>query len=82
MTGLPSLAPLAAAAAGLLWFWGMEIYHYRRLAPRMKSVRLWWGVVPFWLWKLVGDLIFRLDHHGSRIKNFTWQRPTRFWKWH
>lgn len=81
LTGLPSLLPLAAASAGLLWFWGMEIYHYRRLAPRMKSVRLWWGVVPFWFWKPIGDLIFRLDHHGSRIKNFTWQRPTRFWKW-
>lgn len=80
-TGLPGLMPSALASVVLLYFWGMEIYHYRRLASRMQAVRLWWGVVPFWFWKPLGDLIFRIDHHGSRIKNFTWQRPVSFWKW-
>lgn len=77
VAGLPGLVPAMAALTILLYFWGMEIYHYRRLAPRMHAVRLWWAVVPFWFWKLIGDFLFNCDHHGSRKKNFTWQRSRK-----
>lgn len=74
LTGLPSLWPTVAAACVLLFFWGMEIFHYRRLAAKLGAVRLWWAVVPFWLWRPLGDCFFRYDHRTSRKKNFTWQR--------
>lgn len=77
VAGLPGLVPAMAALTTLLYFWGMEIYHYRRLAPRMNAVRLWWAVVPFWFWKLIGDFLFNCDHRGSRKKNFTWQRSRK-----
>lgn len=72
--GLPNIIPALAGAVVLLAFWGTEIYCYRRLAGRLGGVRLWWAVVPFWLWRPIGDLVFRYDHRYSRKKNFTWQR--------
>lgn len=74
LAGLPGIYPACAAAVVLLVFWGMEIFHYRRLAARLGAVRLWWGVVPFWLWRPFGDMLFRYDHRNSRKKNYTWQR--------
>lgn len=74
LLGLPSIWPAVAAVCVLLFFWGMEIFHYRRVAARFGAVRLWWGVVPFWFWRPVGDFFFRYDHRSSRKKNFTWQR--------
>lgn len=74
LLGLPGIYPACAALAVLLAFWGMEIYHYRRLASRLGAIRLWWAVVPFWLWRPLGDMSFRYDHRNSRKKNFTWQR--------
>lgn len=74
LISLPNLFPAAMALLILLIFWGMEIFHYRRLAARFGAVKLWWGVVPFWLWRPIGDLLFRYDHIQSRKKNFTWQR--------
>lgn len=73
-TGLPSIIPAIIAGVILLAFWGLDIYCYRRLAARFGAVRLWWAVVPFWMWRPVADLIFRFDHRNSRKKNFTWQR--------
>lgn len=74
IVGLPSVWPSVGALALLLIFWGTEIKAYRKLATRFGAVRLWWGVVPFWVWRPVGDMIFRYDHLRSRKKNFTWQR--------
>lgn len=74
LTGLPCLYPAIAALLLLCVFWGMEIFHYRRLAARFGAVRLWWAVVPFMLWRPIGNLIFSYDHRNSRKKNFTWQR--------
>ncbi len=69
------LNPIAAAAALiLLTTWGAEIYFYRKLAKAYGAVRLWWGVMPFWLWRPIGDLFFRMEHRHSRKKHFTWQR--------
>lgn len=67
------IAPVAAALI-LLAGGGMEIYWYRRLAAAYGAVRLWWAVIPFWLWRPLGDLVFKFDHRASRKKNFTWQR--------
>lgn len=68
--------PISAVSAGLILLaaWGVEIYCYRRLATAYGAVRLWWAVVPFWMWRPIGDLIFRIDHRGLQKKNFTWQR--------
>jgi len=74
LSGAPSLWPAVAAVCALLFFWGMDIFHYRRVAARFGAVRLWWAVVPFWLWRPLGDCFFRYDHRSSRKKNFTWQR--------
>lgn len=72
----PSLSVVlpAAAAVVVLTYWGFEIWAYRRLASAYGAVRLWWAVVPFWLWRPLADTLFRLDHRRSRKKNFTWVR--------
>lgn len=71
---LPNLVPAIISAIILLTFWGLEIYMYRRLAKRFGMIRLWWGVVPFWMWRPIGNLLFRYEHHSARKKNYTWQR--------
>lgn len=72
--GLPSIIP--AIVAGIIWLGvcGVEIYEYRKLAARAGMTRLWWGVVPFWMWRPIGDLLFRFNHRHSRKRLFTWQR--------
>lgn len=74
LTGLSNLVPAIAAGVLTLFFWGMEIYHYRRLAARLGAVKLWWAVVPFWLWRPIGNLFFDYDRRKSFKKNYTWQR--------
>lgn len=58
----------------LLAMWGDDIYIYRKIAARFGAVRLWWAVVPFIMWKPIGDMLFDFDHRSSRKKNYTWQR--------
>lgn len=74
ITGYNTLIPALCAILLLLIYWGEEIWMYRRLATRFGVTRLWWGVVPFWMWRPIGDMLFRYEHMGSRKKNFTWQR--------
>lgn len=74
LASLPNLLPIAVAGAMLLFFWGMEIFHYRRIAGAIGAVRLWWAVVPFWLWRPLANMFFRYDHRRSQKKNFTWER--------
>lgn len=71
---LKDIVPAAVCGVTLLAFWGMEIFHYRRLAARLEAVRLWWAVVPFWLYRPIWNVIFKLKHYKWRKKNFTWQR--------
>lgn len=73
---LPELFPAAAviAVVALGVFWNLEIIAYRRAAGVLGAVRLWWGVVPFLLWRPVANLIFRLRHRSRRFTNYTWQR--------
>lgn len=58
----------------VLLFWGIEIFCYRKVASKFGMVRLWWAVVPFWLWYPVYNFIFSCRHRQDRKKNFTWQR--------
>lgn len=71
--GLPSLIPAFAAAVILLAFWGVEISTYRRAASRLGAVRLWWGVVPFWLLRPIANTCFGIAHRRERLSNFTWR---------
>lgn len=70
----PSIIPLILAGVILLVFWAFEISAYRHAAARLDAVKLWWAVVPFWLWLPIGNAIFKFRHRNTRIKNFTWQR--------
>ena len=74
LTSLPSIIP--AIAAGIVWltFVIMEGKLYRKAAVSLCSPRLSWQIPFFWLWKPIGNLIFRLSHRSTRFKNYTWQR--------
>ena len=73
---LPDSFPVGAllAIVVLCVFWNLEIMVYRRAASALGAVRLWWGVVPFMLWRPLANLIFRLRHRSHRFANYTWQR--------
>lgn len=71
---LQNLIPTIVGAVALLGFWALEIFHYRRLAARLGAVRLWWAVVPFWIWRPISNALFKYDHLGTRKKNYTWVR--------
>lgn len=71
---LPNLLMLIIGAALLIIFWGLEIFLYRRLASRYNCVRLWWAVVPFWMFQPIADIWFDLAHRETAKQNFTWLR--------
>lgn len=71
---LPNLVPAITAAVILLAFWGMEIHAYRRVATRLRAVRLWWSVPLFWLVRPIANCCFRFSQRNVKKKNFTWQR--------
>lgn len=68
-----TLYTLIGAVVVLFAFWGMEIALYRTLAASLGSTRLWWATVPFLLWHPIGNMLFRMRHHSSRDRNFTWR---------
>ncbi len=70
---LPALCLLLAALIVSLLFWGMEIALYRRISRMLCSKRLWWAVMPFLLWRPIGNLAFRLRHRSRRDRHFTWR---------
>lgn len=63
----------ALAALLVISFAGCEIYLYRKAAVVTASVRPWWSVFPFLLWRPFGNLFFRLRHRSSRHRHFTWR---------
>ncbi len=65
---------IALTVAALAATWGVEIRTYRRLARALGAVRLFWAVIPFLLWRPIGDFIFRISHFATRKSHFTWQR--------
>lgn len=63
-------------SAGLLFvWWGFQIYLYRKAAVATATVRLWWSIPVFTLWRPLGNLLFRMRHRSSRHRHFTW-RPS------
>lgn len=66
--------PGIIALCALCVYWNLEIVVYRRAAAALGAVRLWWAVVPFMLWRPLGNLLFRLRHRSRRYANYTWQR--------
>lgn len=71
---IPSLIILGAALLVMLEFWLFEILTYRKLATRLKAVRLFWAVVPFILWRPIGNFLFYMNHYPSRKHHYTWVR--------
>jgi len=74
LTALPSLIITFTSAAIWLLFIILEAQAYRKAANTLEGTSLSWQIPFFWLWRPVGNAIFRLSHRKSRFKNFTWQR--------
>ncbi|MDE6812183.1 MAG: hypothetical protein K2J15_07535 [Muribaculaceae bacterium] len=72
--GIPSLFILGAALLIALEFWIFEILTYRKLADRLHAVRLFWAVVPFMLWRPIGNFLFYINHYPTRKRHYTWVR--------
>lgn len=51
-----------------------EIMIYRRAASRLDATTLSISIPLYWLWKPIGNTIFRYAHHNTIYKNYTWQR--------
>lgn len=71
---VPALVMLSAGLLVILGFWTYEILTYRRLAKRLEAVRLFWAVVPFMLWRPIGNFLFFINHYPSRKSHYTWIR--------
>lgn len=71
---IPLLSVGCAALLIILIFWLIEIFAYRRLASRLEAVRLFWAVIPFLLWRPIGNFLFFLNHYPSRKSHYTWVR--------
>lgn len=65
---------MLAAIPAALGVWGLfvltEIIIYRRCAAQMEASRLWWALPWFMLWRPLGNLLFRMRHHGSGFTTF------------
>lgn len=66
---LASLALVVLAAT-----WVMETLLYRRMAGALGAAKLCCSLVPFMLWRPIGNVIFNVNHRTSRKSHFTWQR--------
>jgi len=56
----------------LMLFWGYQICLYRRTAAILQSIRLWWSVPLFTLFRPLADMYYRLKFGPRRADNFTW----------
>ncbi len=72
--GYSEIITLGVALLLIIGFWLYEILTYRRLATRLEAVRLFWGVIPFMLWRPIGNFLFFLNHYPSRKSHYTWVR--------
>lgn len=75
-SSLESLFPVAGviALAAMIVYWNLETVAYRRTAATLGATKLWVTVVPFMLWRPIGNLIFRIRHRSHSYTNYTWQR--------
>ncbi|MDE6792963.1 MAG: glycosyltransferase [Muribaculaceae bacterium] len=68
---LPNLLPAAIALVILLAFNITEIVIYEKAAHRLEASTPWLLLPLFFLWRPIGNLIFRLRHIRQRKKNYT-----------
>lgn len=68
------IIPVAMGAFILIAFWQTEILIYRRAAKKMQATRLWWALPLFMLLRAPLNTLFKLRHHRSSRRNFTWER--------
>lgn len=71
---IPEILPAAAAIASILALWGTETAIYRRVATRLKAVRLWWSVPVFMLWRPIGNLLFSIRHRHRVSHNYNYKQ--------
>ncbi len=71
---LADLPFIAVPLSILVGFWITESTIYRSTALRLKSAHTWLAAPLFWLYRPIGNCIFRMNHRRNRIKNYTWQR--------
>ena len=74
VTALPNLIGLILGFAFILIFWVLETLLYLSVAKKLCSESKWYRVVPFWLFRLIGEISFRIMHHKRSKNNFTWVR--------
>ena len=65
---------MAASSAFWLAFQGLQIWRYRAMAARLHAVRLWFAVPLFLLFHPLFNAVFRMRHHSTRQRFFTWRR--------
>lgn len=74
VTSLPNLTGMIIGICLILIFWGLEIYLYNKLASKLKTARMWYQPVPFWLARFLCEIIFRLANFRRSKQNYTWVR--------
>lgn len=73
-TSLPLIGFIIANSLIFIGYWLTETFLYRALATRLGAVRLFWAVLPFMLWRPIGNFLFFLNHYPTRKNHFTWAR--------
>lgn len=56
----------------LLSLWGYQICVYRRAAKQLQSVKLWWSVPIFALFRPISNFIYNRKFNSRKADNFTW----------
>lgn len=70
----PSIILASLAMVVLAGTWILETLTYRHMARALHGARLCWSVVPFMLWRPIGNVVFNVNHRTQRKSHFTWQR--------
>lgn len=71
----PNLAAATVALLLLLFMWGYEICLYRRSAKLVGSVRLFWSVPLFLLFRPLAGALMRIRFRANKAYNYTWKHP-------
>lgn len=71
LIALPDFIPAILSGIIILALWGSEIWLYRRTASGIGVARLWWAVVPFLLWRPIGNMLFRMKHRSLQHLHYT-----------
>lgn len=74
ITALPNLIGFIIGVSIILIFWALEILLYMAVAKKVKGEAVWYQVIPFWFYRIIEEVVFRLLHYKRSKKNFTWVR--------